>query len=156
MSFATGKPVVTDGPFTEAKEVLGDYWIVEVNSKEEGNRMGRKCPASENETIEIRQVRRCLTSPRRCNRLPPDSPEYGATREVNDPLTIVGRQLRLVTFIAGSCKARYMSWRKEDRRAERSYHHGNLKEALLRAALDLIAQGKPPASPLPTPRAWRA
>jgi AcrR family transcriptional regulator len=33
-----------------------------------------------------------------------------------------------------------MSWRKEGRRAERGYHHGNLKEALLQAALDLIAQ----------------
>ena len=33
-----------------------------------------------------------------------------------------------------------MSWRKEDRRAERGYHHGNLKEALLQAALNLIAQ----------------
>src|ERR1700752_29916 len=36
-----------------------------------------------------------------------------------------------------------MSWRKDDkdqRRAERGYHHGNLKEALLQAALDLIAQ----------------
>ena len=33
-----------------------------------------------------------------------------------------------------------MSWRKEQRRAERGYHHGNLKEALLRAALELIAQ----------------
>src|SRR3954464_10874051 len=35
-----------------------------------------------------------------------------------------------------------MSWRRDrDRgRSERGYHHGNLKEALLRAALDLIAQ----------------
>jgi AcrR family transcriptional regulator len=33
-----------------------------------------------------------------------------------------------------------MSWRKEHGRAERGYHHGNLKEALLQAALDLIAQ----------------
>ena len=32
-----------------------------------------------------------------------------------------------------------MSWRKEQRRAERGYHHGNLKEALLQAALGLIA-----------------
>jgi hypothetical protein len=31
-----------------------------------------------------------------------------------------------------------MSWRKEQRRAERGYHHGNLKEALLQAALGLI------------------
>jgi AcrR family transcriptional regulator len=33
-----------------------------------------------------------------------------------------------------------MSWRKDERRAERGYHHGNLKEALLQAALNLIAQ----------------
>src|SRR4249919_3468707 len=33
-----------------------------------------------------------------------------------------------------------MSWRKEERRAERGYHHGNLKEALLQAALGLIAE----------------
>ncbi|MBV9531884.1 MAG: TetR/AcrR family transcriptional regulator, partial [Bradyrhizobium sp.] len=33
-----------------------------------------------------------------------------------------------------------MSWRKDQGRAERGYHHGNLKEALLKAALDLIAQ----------------
>src|ERR1700744_956457 len=34
-----------------------------------------------------------------------------------------------------------MSWRKdEERRAERGYHHGNLKEALLQAALRLIAE----------------
>jgi AcrR family transcriptional regulator len=36
-----------------------------------------------------------------------------------------------------------MSWRKEQRRAERGYHHGNLKEALLQAALDLISQKGP-------------
>src|SRR4051812_44426799 len=36
-----------------------------------------------------------------------------------------------------------MSWRKERRRAERGYHHGNLKEALVQAALDLIAQKGP-------------
>jgi AcrR family transcriptional regulator len=32
-----------------------------------------------------------------------------------------------------------MSWRKDSGRNERGYHHGNLKEALLQAALDLIA-----------------
>src|ERR1700681_5058419 len=36
-----------------------------------------------------------------------------------------------------------MSWRKEERRAERGYHHGNLKEALLQAALNLIAEKGP-------------
>src|SRR2546430_16323514 len=33
-----------------------------------------------------------------------------------------------------------MSWRKERGRAERGYHHGNLREALLQAALALIGQ----------------
>jgi AcrR family transcriptional regulator len=36
-----------------------------------------------------------------------------------------------------------MSWRKDQGRGERGYHHGNLKEALLQAALDLISQKGP-------------
>src|SRR5712692_2229742 len=56
VSFATGEPVVTDGPFTEAKEVLGGYWMIEVKSREEAIAWAKKCPASENEIIEIRQV----------------------------------------------------------------------------------------------------
>src|SRR4029078_12830713 len=42
-----------------------------------------------------------------------------------------------------------MSWRKEHRRAERGYHHGNLKEALLQAALGLIAETAPAGCTLP-------
>jgi hypothetical protein len=56
VSFATGAPVVTDGPFTEAKEVLGGYWMIEVGSREEAIAWAKKCPASPNEVIEIRQV----------------------------------------------------------------------------------------------------
>ena len=56
VSFATGKPIVTDGPFTEAKEVLGGYWMIDVASREEAIAWAKKCPASENEIIEIRQV----------------------------------------------------------------------------------------------------
>jgi hypothetical protein len=56
VSFASGKPVVTDGPFTEAKEVLGGYWMIDVKSREEAIAWATKCPASSNETIEIRQV----------------------------------------------------------------------------------------------------
>jgi len=56
VSFAGGKPVVTDGPFAEAKEVLGGYWMIEVGSKEEAIEWAKRCPASENEIIEIRQV----------------------------------------------------------------------------------------------------
>ena len=40
VSFAGGKPLVTDGPFTEAKEVLGGYWMIEVTSPRRGDRLG--------------------------------------------------------------------------------------------------------------------
>jgi hypothetical protein len=56
VSFVSGKPVVTDGPFTESKEVLGGYWMIDVKSREEAIAWASKCPASENEIIEIRQV----------------------------------------------------------------------------------------------------
>jgi hypothetical protein len=56
VSFENGKPVVTDGPFTEAKEVLGGYWMIEVKSKDEAIAWAKRCPASNNEVIEIRQV----------------------------------------------------------------------------------------------------
>jgi hypothetical protein len=56
VSFAAGKPIVTDGPFTEVKEVLGGYWIINVKSREEAIEWAKKCPASENEVIEIRQL----------------------------------------------------------------------------------------------------
>ena len=56
VSFATGKPVVTDGPFTESKEVLGGYWMIDVASREEAIAWAKKCPGSANEIIEIRQV----------------------------------------------------------------------------------------------------
>jgi hypothetical protein len=56
VTFAGGKPVVTDGPFTESKEVLGGYWMINVKSREEAIAWARRCPASGNEMIEIRQV----------------------------------------------------------------------------------------------------
>jgi len=63
VSFATGKPVVTDGPFTESKEVIGGYWMIEVKSREEAIEWARRCPASSNETIEIRQVQEMADFP---------------------------------------------------------------------------------------------
>jgi hypothetical protein len=56
VSFAGGKPTVTDGPFPEAKEVLGGYWMIQVKSKEEAIEWARRCPGSDNEVIEVRQV----------------------------------------------------------------------------------------------------
>lgn len=56
VTFAGGKPKVVDGPFAEAKEVVGGYWMIQVKSREEAIEWARRCPGSENETIEIRQV----------------------------------------------------------------------------------------------------
>jgi hypothetical protein len=56
VSFSAGKPLVTDGPFTEAKEVIGGYWMIQVRSKEEAIEWASRCPASDNEVIEVRQV----------------------------------------------------------------------------------------------------
>src|SRR5258708_5772487 len=56
VTFAGGKPMVTDGPFTETKEVLGGYWMIEVQSREEAIEWAKRCPASANDTIEVRQV----------------------------------------------------------------------------------------------------
>jgi hypothetical protein len=56
VSFQGGKPKVTDGPFAEAKEVVGGYWMIQVKSKEEAIEWARRCPASDNEVIEVRQV----------------------------------------------------------------------------------------------------
>ena len=56
VSFAGGKSKVTDGPFAEAKEVLGGYWMIQVKSKAEALEWAGRAPMSDNEIIEVRQV----------------------------------------------------------------------------------------------------
>jgi hypothetical protein len=56
VTFEGGKPKVSDGPFAEAKEVLGGYWMIKVKSREEAIEWAKKCPAGDNEIIEVRQV----------------------------------------------------------------------------------------------------
>jgi hypothetical protein len=56
VSFEGGRPKVTDGPFAEAKEVLGGYWMIQVRSREEAIEWAKRCPGAANEVIEIRQV----------------------------------------------------------------------------------------------------
>jgi hypothetical protein len=56
ISFKGGKATVTDEPFAEAKETLGGYWIIKVNSREEALEWAKRCPASDNETIELRRM----------------------------------------------------------------------------------------------------
>jgi hypothetical protein len=56
VSFESGTPAVTDGPFAEAKETVGGYWMIQVRSKDEAVEWAKRCPMSSNELIEIRQV----------------------------------------------------------------------------------------------------
>ena len=56
VSFHDGKPRVSDGPFAEAKEVLGGYWMIQVKSREEALEWAKRAPMSDNEIIEVRQV----------------------------------------------------------------------------------------------------
>ena len=56
ISFAGGRPLITDGPFAESKEALGGFWIIEVASLDEAAAWAARCPAQDNEVIEIRRI----------------------------------------------------------------------------------------------------
>jgi hypothetical protein len=51
-----GKKTVTDGPFTEAKELVGGYWLIDVKSKEEAVEWASRVPIGDGDIIEVRQV----------------------------------------------------------------------------------------------------
>jgi len=56
VSFAGGKAKVTDGPFAEAKECVGGYWMIQVKSQEEAIEWAKRAPMGDNEIIEVRRV----------------------------------------------------------------------------------------------------
>ena len=56
ISFPGGKPKVIDGPFTEAKEALGGYWMIQVKSRDEAIEWATRCPGNDDCVIEVRQV----------------------------------------------------------------------------------------------------
>jgi hypothetical protein len=55
ITFSGGDVSVTDGPFTEAKELIGGYWMIQVRSKEAAIEWAKRCPG-ENCVIELREV----------------------------------------------------------------------------------------------------
>jgi hypothetical protein len=56
VGFSGGRAAVTDGPFTEAKEMIGGYWLIQAKSKEEAVEWASRCPAADGDVIEVRQV----------------------------------------------------------------------------------------------------
>src|SRR5712671_2199552 len=81
ISFPGGKPKVTDGPFAEAKEVVGGYWMIQVKSKEEAIEWAKRCPASDNEVIEVRQVQELADFPDDVKKAAAKFPELKAQAE---------------------------------------------------------------------------
>ena len=56
VTFKNGKPVLRDGPFAEAKEVVGGFWLIDVKSKAEAIEWAKRIPGNEDMTVEVRQV----------------------------------------------------------------------------------------------------
>src|SRR5512136_617345 len=52
VSFRGGKARVTDGPFAESKEVLGGYWLIRANSRQEAVEWARQVPAEDGDVVE--------------------------------------------------------------------------------------------------------
>jgi hypothetical protein len=52
-----GQPNVTDGPVIDAKDVISGSWMIQANSTEAAVEWARRCPASDGEVIEVREVR---------------------------------------------------------------------------------------------------
>ena len=63
IAFKGGKPIVTDGPFAETKEVLGGYWMLQFASKEEAVEWAARCPAADGDVLELRQVQEMADFP---------------------------------------------------------------------------------------------
>jgi hypothetical protein len=56
VDFDADPPVVTDGPYTEAKELFNGFWILDVSSKEEAKQWAQKCPLGPGVRLEVRRV----------------------------------------------------------------------------------------------------
>ncbi len=56
VKFSGGKPKVIDGPFTESKELVGGYWVIQVKSREEAVEWAKRAPMQDGDIIEVRQV----------------------------------------------------------------------------------------------------
>ncbi len=56
VDFAADPPVVTDGPYAEAKELFNGFWILEVSSSDEAKQWAQKCPLGPGVKLEVRRV----------------------------------------------------------------------------------------------------
>jgi hypothetical protein len=85
VAFSGGKAKVTDGPFTEAKEVLGGYWMIQVKSKAEAIEWASRAPMPDGDVIEIRQVQEMSDFPADVKEAAAGFPELKAQSERKRP-----------------------------------------------------------------------
>ena len=82
VTYKGGTTMVTDGPFVEAKEVVGGYWLIDVKSKEEAVEWAKKCPAVKVDSgavIEVRQIFEMLE-------MPPEVRKAGQSKVVQEAI----------------------------------------------------------------------
>jgi len=56
VTFAGGRARAIDGPFTESKELVGGYWIIQVKSRDEAVEWAKRAPMLDGDMIEVRQI----------------------------------------------------------------------------------------------------
>ena len=56
INFVKGEPVFTDGPFTEVKDVIGGYWIIRTETREQALDLARQAPLGPGAWLEVRRV----------------------------------------------------------------------------------------------------
>jgi hypothetical protein len=57
VTWSTGKPKITDGPFTEAKELVGGYWVIQAKSRDEAIQWASRVPGVQgSQRVEVRQI----------------------------------------------------------------------------------------------------
>ncbi|MEU3756310.1 YciI family protein [Streptomyces olivoreticuli] len=79
VTFSGGRPVVTDGPFAETKELIAGFWIIQVKDRDEALEWARRVPFQDGE-IEVRQVFEPTDFPE-CVLSPEDAAREAAMRE---------------------------------------------------------------------------
>ncbi|MCL5020136.1 MAG: YciI family protein [Bacteroidetes bacterium] len=80
VTYRGGKTAVTDGPFVEAKEVVGGYWMIDVKSKEEAVEWAKRCPAVKGDSGAVIEVRQIFEM----SEMPPDVQKVGKSSVVEE------------------------------------------------------------------------
>ncbi len=60
VSKGAGKQIVRDGPFSEAREMIGGFFLLSCETRDEAVAIAGECPAAERATIEVRELGPCF------------------------------------------------------------------------------------------------